>query len=30
VFTYGDTDLLNCVLLHGFLSCWGISIRSRE
>lgn len=29
-FAYSNTNLLNCVLLHGFLGCWGISIRSRE
>jgi hypothetical protein len=25
LFTCGDTNLLNCVLLHGFLGCWRIS-----
>ena len=29
-FAYSNTNLLNCVLLHDFSGCWGISIRSRE
>jgi hypothetical protein len=29
VFAYRDTNLLDCVLLHGFLGCWCISIRSQ-